>query len=91
MEEQVRGLEASQLRRAKDLIAKTVGPAQKREAVRFLTEVDARSLRRSCRCVAVSRAAYVPPLDWTVCDAELIDALARRVEEYPSRGFWKWC
>jgi len=28
-------------------------------------------------------------LDWTVRDAELIAALAKLVEERPSRGFWK--
>ncbi|MEI2260048.1 IS3 family transposase [Stenotrophomonas indicatrix] len=69
---------------------KTVGPGQKREAVRFLTEVHARPLSRSCGYVGLSRAAwYAPPLDWTVRDAELISALARLVEERPSRGFWK--
>ena len=60
--------------------------------MRFLTEVHARPLSRSCRCVGLSRAAwYVPPLDWTVRDAELIAALADRVEEHPGRGFWKYC
>src|SRR5690606_16755042 len=71
---------------------KTVGPAQKREAVRFLTEVHARPLSRSCGYLGLSRAAwYAPPLDWTVRDAELIAALARLVEDRPSRGFWKCC
>lgn len=76
------GLEASELRRVKDLEAenaklkrmyaemaldnvalkdliakKTVGPGQKREAVRFLTEVHARPLSRSCGYVGLSRAA----------------------------------
>ena len=60
--------------------------------MRFLTEVHARPLSRSCRCVGLSRAAwYVPPLDWMVRDAELIAALAGLVEEHPSRGFWKYC
>src|SRR5690606_7027799 len=45
----------------------TVGPAQKREAVRYLAEVHARQLRRSCDCVGLSRSAWhAPPLDWTV-------------------------
>ena len=50
-----------------DLIAKkTLGPVQKREAVRYLVEVHARPLRRSCESVGLSRAAwYRPPLDWT--------------------------
>lgn len=34
-------------------------------------------------------AWYAPPLDWTVRDAELIAALARLVEERPSRGYGK--
>ena len=63
---------------------------RKREAVRYLVEVHARPVRRSCDCVGLSEAAwYRPPLDWTVRDAELIAALARLVEERPSRGFWK--
>ncbi|WP_244669430.1 IS3 family transposase, partial [Xanthomonas phaseoli] len=45
---------------------------------------------RSCACVGLARAAwYAPPLDWTVRDAELIAAIARVVEDRPSRGFWK--
>lgn len=53
-------------------------------------QVHARPLRRSCDCVGLSRAAwYAPPLDWTVRDAELIAALAKVVEDRPSRGFWK--
>ena len=53
-------------------------------------QVHARPLRRSCDCVGLSRAAwYAPPVDWTVRDAELIAALAKVVEDRPSRGFWK--
>ncbi len=53
-------------------------------------QVHARPLRRSCQCVALSKSAwYAPPVEWTVRDAELIAALARLVEERPSRGFWK--
>ena len=59
--------------------------------MRYLTEVHARPLRRSCECVGLSRAAwYRPPLDWTVKDAEIIAALAQLVEANPSRGFWKY-
>lgn len=60
--------------------------------MRYLIEVHARPLRRSCECVGLSRAAYYcPPLDWSVRDAELMAALARLVENRPSRGFWKCC
>src|SRR5690606_2931776 len=69
---------------------KTVGPEQKREAVRYLVEVHTRPLSRSCDCVGLSRAAwYQPPVHWTVRDAEIIAALAEVVENRPSRGFWK--
>jgi putative transposase len=58
--------------------------------VRYLIEVHARPLRRSCQCVGLSRSAwYAPPLDWTVRDADLIAALARLIEDTPSRGFGK--
>lgn len=60
--------------------------------MRFLVETQGRPLRRSCDCVGLSRSAwYAPPLDWTVRDAELIAALAKLVEECPSRGFGKCC
>lgn len=60
--------------------------------MRFLVEVHARPLRRSCEMVDLSRSAwYAPPLDWTVRDAELIAALAKLVEQKPSRGFGKCC
>ena len=60
--------------------------------MRYLVEVHARPLRRSCECVGLSRAAwYRPPLDWTVRDAELIAALAGIVEDHPGWGFWKCC
>lgn len=55
-------------------------------------QVHARPLRRSCQCVGLSTSAwYAPPVAWTVRDAALIAALARLVEERPSRGFWKCC
>lgn len=47
-------------------------------------------MNRAWRCVALSRSAYYePPVHWTVRDAEVIAALARLVEDRPSRGFWK--
>ena len=58
--------------------------------MRYLVQVHALPLSRSCACVGVSRAAwYRPPLDWVVRDAEIIAALAGLVEAHPSRGFWK--
>jgi putative transposase len=60
--------------------------------VRFLVEVRARPLRRSCGIIGLSRSAwYAPPLDWTVRDAEVIAALAQWVEEKPSRGIDECC
>lgn len=60
--------------------------------MRYLVEVHARPLSRSCDCVGLSRAAwYRPPLHWTVRDAEIIAALAGQVESRPTRGFWKCC
>ena len=60
--------------------------------MRYLVEVHARPLSRSCACVGLSRAAwYQPPLHWTVRDAEIIAALAEQVESRPTRGFWKCC
>lgn len=47
-------------------------------------------IAKACRCVGLSRSAYyAAPPDWTVRDAEIIAALARLVEDRPSRGFWK--
>jgi putative transposase len=59
--------------------------------VRYLVDNHRLPLRRSCACVDLSPSAWYapPPLDWTVRDAELIAALARLVEDRPSRGFWK--
>jgi putative transposase len=63
---------------------------QKREAVRYLIEVHALPLRRSCRCVGWSRSAWYRPVqEKSVRDAEISAALAKLVEERPSRGFWK--
>ena len=55
-------------------------------------KVHARSLRRSCECVGLSRSSwYAPPIDWTVRDDELIAALIKLVESKPNRGYWKCC
>lgn len=48
------------------------------------------SVIRACTCVGLSRSAYYEaPLDWTVRDAEIMGALAKLIEQRPSRGFWK--
>ena len=58
--------------------------------MRYLIEVHARPLCRSCDCVGLSRAAwYRPSVHWTVRDAEVIAALSELVQNRPSRGFWK--
>lgn len=63
---------------------------QQREAVHYLIQVHALSLRRSCECVGCSRSTwYQPAQDWTVRDAEVIASLADLVKDRPSRGFWK--
>ena len=47
---------------------------------------------RACGCVSLSRSAYyAEPVNWIVRDAEIVAALARLIEERPSRGFWKCC
>jgi hypothetical protein len=67
---------------------KTVGPAQKQDAVRFLLEEQQKPMRQSCEMVGLSRAAWDrPPLDWTVGDAEIIGALAELIKDQPARGF----
>ena len=47
---------------------------------------------RACSLLRLSRSAYyTEPVNWLVRDAEVMAALARLVEERPSRGFWKCC
>lgn len=60
--------------------------------MRNLVDNHRLALHRSCCCVGLSPSAwYTLPLDWTVRDAGLIAALARLIEDRPSRGFWKCC
>ena len=50
----------------KDLISKkTAGPARKREAMRYLVEVHALPLRRSCGCVVCLALGLVSSSPWT--------------------------
>jgi putative transposase len=45
---------------------------------------------RACGCAGLARSAYYEePVNWIVRDAEIVAALARLIEEHPSRGFWK--
>ncbi|WP_425513157.1 IS3 family transposase [Xanthomonas fragariae] len=88
------GLEASELRRVKELESENA--KLKRMYVELaldnaaMKDLIGKKTLRSCACVGLARAAwYAPPLDWTVRDAELIAAIARVVEDRPSRGFWK--
>ena len=49
------------------------------------------SVRRACRAVGLSRAAwYRPPRSWLERDAALIEALQALVAQHPRRGFWKY-
>ena len=49
------------------------------------------SVRRACRAVGLSRAAwYRPPGDRLERDAAVIDALQTLVAQHPRRGFWKY-
>ena len=48
------------------------------------------SIARSCRCVALSRAAYYrSPAPPEIKDSEIIGALNELIEKRPRRGFWK--
>ena len=56
----------------------------------ILAEEHRLSVRRVCRVVGLSRAAwYRPPTPWTVRDAEVIDALNALVAQRSRWGFWK--
>jgi len=69
---------------------KALGPAEKREAVKYLVEEHRLAVTRSCACAGLHRSAYYRiPQHWTVRDAEIIAALGALVEGRPSRGFWK--
>lgn len=49
------------------------------------------SVRRACRAVGLSRAAwYRPPGNWLERDAAVIEALQALVATHPRRGFWKY-
>ena len=74
----------------KELIEKSLTTNDKRTATRHLVEQHSLSLSRSCLCVGLHRSAYYRvPAHWTVRDASIIAALAKRVEARPNRGYWK--
>ena len=57
----------------------------------WLHQIHRLSIRRSCICLGLSRAAYYrPPLHWTVRDAEIIAVLSELILDKPRRGF-KMC
>lgn len=74
----------------KDLVAKTLTPDGRREAARYLVTAHRIPVTRACGCAGLTRSAYYQdPVNWIVRDAEIVAALARLIEERPSRGFWK--
>lgn len=65
-------------------------PSAKRQAVAVLTTTHPLSVRRACRLVRLSRAAYYrPPANRVDRDQPLIDVLHQVVEDRPRVGFWK--
>ena len=67
---------------------KSMGPDDKREAVRLLTQENL-SIRRACTLVGMSRSAYAYNHKPKV-DQALIDSLLTLVEQYPTIGFLKY-
>ncbi len=65
-------------------------PSAKRQAVALLIAEHPLSVRRACRAVRLSRAAYYrPPPDRVVRDQPVIDAIQAVVAARPRCGFWK--
>ena len=49
------------------------------------------SVRRGCACVGLSHGAfYREPMDWTIRDGDVIEALNALVEAHARWGFWKY-
>jgi len=70
---------------------KALTPQDKRAAAGYLKETFGLPVRRSCRCVGLSPAAfYRPPPNPLVRDAEVIAALNGLVAAHPRWGFWKY-
>jgi putative transposase len=67
-----------------------VTPSAKRQAGEVLVREHRLSVRRACRAVGLSRAAwYRPPVPWTERDGPVIDALHAVLAKAPRSGFWK--
>jgi putative transposase len=81
---------AMENRALKDLIEKkTLRPPEKREAVIYLVAEHQLSIRQSCRCVGLSRAAFYRLPESRDCDAEVIDAINAMIDGHSRWGFWK--
>lgn len=66
-------------------------PSEKRSAVKGKHETHGVSPVRSCDAVGLARAAYFQaPIDWQVCDVEVIEALKELVDAHPRWGVWKY-
>jgi len=62
--------------------------AARRQVIEILTTEHRLSVRRACRVAGLARAAwYVPPLDWAVRDAAVMDVLQGLVAEHGRWGF----
>lgn len=65
-------------------------PAARRQVIEIRTTEHQLSVRRACRVAGLARAVwYVPPLDWAVRDAAVIDVLQDVVAEHGRWGFRK--
>ena len=63
-------------------------PAAKRQVGEVLVGEHELSVRRACRAVGLSRAAwYRPPASWRERDAAVIEALTALVDAHPRWGF----
>lgn len=78
-------------RTLKDLLEKTLGVQEKRDAIGYLAATHGLSIQRSCRCVRLSRAAwYRIPAAQADKDRVVIEVLQAVVARYPRWGFWKY-
>ena len=69
---------------------KIIGPSAKRQGAALLVGDHRLPVRRACRVMRLSRAAYYrPPVPARRRDAAVIAALTDVVARYPRWGFWK--
>ena len=69
---------------------KIIGPSAKRQGAALLVGDHRLPVRRACRVMRLSRAAYYrPPVPALRRDAAVIAALTDVVARYPRWGFWK--